>query len=57
MEGNGYRHHHFLNAEKFIQEAIDSVLAQTFQDGSYYSSTTAQPMAAVELPWRYAEQY
>src|SRR5437773_4242914 len=47
----------FLNAEKFIEEAIESVLAQTYDhwelllvdDGSIDSST--------EIALRYAEQY
>jgi glycosyltransferase involved in cell wall biosynthesis/SAM-dependent methyltransferase len=47
----------FLNAEKFIQEAIESVFAQTYDNWELLLVDDGSTDAGTEIALRYAEQY
>jgi glycosyltransferase involved in cell wall biosynthesis len=47
----------FLNAEKFLPEAVDSVLAQTFEDWEYLLVDDGSNDASTAIAKRYEAQY
>jgi glycosyltransferase involved in cell wall biosynthesis len=47
----------FLNAAKFLQEAIESVLAQTYDNWELFLIDDGSSDASTAIAWRYVEQY
>jgi len=47
----------FLNAEKFLEEAIDSILEQTYQNWELFLVDDGSTDRSVEIARRYANQY
>ena len=47
----------FLNAERFIEEAIESVLAQSYAEWELLLVDDGSTDASTEIALRYAEQY